>query len=186
MARKRKSRARWAKILDWDFEDFYPLSIEELRLNLRSVAREASRRQTQLNKRGLEIFSEAVRALETGGKRGKGRITYSKSIDTRQSIIREIRRGIGFLNAKTSTVSGAEERRAWFQERFPGVTGEDVSRFWELYDSVYGPGSKIAGFANALGSTRVQRTIYEAMRDGAEPGTREYVEAFRRAYEKTR
>lgn len=179
-----KSRAKWAKILDWDFEDFYPLSLGELRLYLRSVAREASRRQTQLNKRGLDVFSEAVRALEVGGKRGSGAITYRKSLDTKQSVIRELRRGIGFLNAKTSTIEGAIERHEWFESRFPGLTKEDVKKFWNLYDSVYGPGSKVAGLANALGSSRVQRTIYETMKNGIEPGTPEYLLAFRRAYEK--
>ena len=183
MARKRKSRARWANILDWDFEDFYPLSIEELRLNLRSVAREASRRRTQLNKQGLDIFSEAVHAMEKGGKRGKGPITYKAALNTRQSIIREIRRGLSFLNAKTSTIPEATKRKEWFEKHFPGITGDEVKKFWEMVDNAYGSESKVAGFANALGSERVQNTVYEAMNRNIKADSDGYQELFRIAYE---
>lgn len=161
MPRKRKSRARWAQLNNYDYEDFVQMSREELILNLRSAAREAQRRVSALKREDLESYSNAYQNLLLGGRLGSGPVTYGKSVTSRSTsgIRKEIVRLRAFLNASTSTVAGARERESWYNERFPGLDRDQLKTFWERYYEIMND-PRSAGFFNALGSERVQRIVY--------------------------
>lgn len=154
----------WQKASLMTVDELKNLSEKDLRSYTRSAVNSARERARELEQAGLTSYSEAYRAMQKGGKKGQGIFTTSKK-KTRLELMRELNRSIGFLNAKTSTIEGAERRRQWMIKKFGTDDWEVVGPILDRYHEIMNENSKLAqkfrDFVHVLDSDRAQDVVAE-------------------------
>lgn len=148
----------WEKAKTMDLRELQNLSEEELRRYARSAVNSARERARELEEAKLTSYSEAYKAMEHGGSKGQGMFTLAGK-KTKLEIIRELNRATGFLEAKTSTIEGANNRREWMVKKFGtdnwDIVGPTLDRYHELMKSTNKNAERFRAFLAVLDSDRV-------------------------------
>ena len=130
----------------------------ELKKTLTAANRAANRRLKTLKEK--RVKSAAYKnAMRGGGK--------FKNKQTRAAMQKELRRAMNFLQAKTSTVTGAKKVQREFEKRV-GVklSPRQTDKFWDTYEKLQeiAPPNAIKNY----GSTRLQQIIADETKQGAD------------------
>ena len=129
----------------------------ELKKTLTAANRAANRRLNTLKEK--RVKSAAYKNAMRGGK--------FKNKQTRAAMQKELRRAMNFLQAKTSTVTGAKKVQREFEKRV-GVklTQKQTNKFWDTYEKLQeiAPPNAIKNY----GSTRLQQIIADETKQGAD------------------
>ena len=113
------------ELLNTDFKEINKLGTKELRKAVRVLADTANKRIRRLDERGLR--PPAVEKVFRSGRTG-----FSTAGKNRNALLKEFLDASNFLNAKTSTIKGAERQKARMGKSVGGdLTDEQANKLWK-------------------------------------------------------
>jgi hypothetical protein len=152
-----KKRLTMNEVMNLSEENIEHATKEELAKYTRVLADVGNKRLKRLESTGYDEISPAYLTVEKGGKRGQGK--FSTKGKTRNQLLAEFTRAKGFLNAKTSTVSGSKKLQADVKIRLGNnVSIDEQKRIWEIYNELK---SKNYALFSIIGSDRIQKLVAE-------------------------
>lgn len=160
-----KNKYKTSDLLAMSFQDMSKLTTQDLKKAVAQLGAIANKRATRLSKSDVATSSALVAFEKSGGK-----VSVAKK--TQSQLRREFARTQKFLNAKTSTITGAKRYQKETSERL-GVKNwnqDQWKTYWNAYEQIVtNSDSQIALYR--LGSDRLQQMLRDEILEGVSPET---------------